>query len=45
MVKRANLKKDAIFIFSVGGGNKSKNISVNLVSAIDYGKKVDQKFL
>ena len=36
-------KKDAIFIFSVGGGNKSKNISVNLVSAIDYAKKVGSK--
>ena len=36
-------KKDAIFIFSVGGGNKSKNISVNLVSALDYAKKVGSK--
>ena len=29
-------KKDAIFIFSVGGGNKKKNISTNLIMAIDY---------
>ena len=36
-------KKDAIFIFSVGGGNKSKNIRVNLVSAIDYAKRVGSK--
>lgn len=27
--------KDSILIFSVGGGNKEKNISVNLVRAID----------
>lgn len=32
--------KDAIFIFSVGGGNVEKNISVNLVRAIDYAKEV-----
>ena len=28
--------KDAIFIFSVGGGNKIKNVSTNLIKAIDY---------
>jgi len=32
-------KKDSIFIFSVGGGNKSKKISVNIIKAIDYSKK------
>lgn len=31
---------DAIFILSVGGGNLEKNISVNLVRAIQYAKKV-----
>lgn len=36
-------KKDGIFIFSVGGGNKSKNVSVNLISAIDYAKKIGSK--
>ncbi len=30
--------KDAIFILSVGGGNKEKNVSVNLVHALDYAK-------
>ncbi|MCG3204385.1 MAG: Phosphoheptose isomerase [Elusimicrobia bacterium] len=30
--------KDAILIFSVGGGNREKNISPNLVSAIDEAK-------
>lgn len=31
-------KRDAIFIFSVGGGNKEKKISENLIYAIDYAK-------
>jgi D-sedoheptulose 7-phosphate isomerase len=33
-------KKDAIFIFSVGGGNVKKKVSLNLVEAIKYAKKV-----
>lgn len=32
-------RKDSIFIFSVGGGSKSKKVSVNLIQAIDYVKK------
>ncbi len=32
-------QKDSIFIFSVGGGSKSKKVSVNLIQAIDYAKK------
>ena len=32
-------KNDALFIFSVGGGNKKKKISTNLIKAIDYAKK------
>jgi hypothetical protein len=36
---KSNLKKsDAIFIFSVGGGNKKKKVSENLISAIKYAK-------
>jgi len=31
---------DGILILSVGGGNKEKNISVNLINAIDYAKKI-----
>src|SRR5437868_4371605 len=31
---------DALLIFSVGGGNKEKNVSVNLMRAIDAGRKV-----
>ena len=38
-------KEDAIFILSVGGGNKKKNISTNLVMAIDYAKKINANIL
>jgi D-sedoheptulose 7-phosphate isomerase len=37
------LAKDAIFIFSVGGGNLEKNISPNLVEALKYAKTVGAK--
>jgi len=29
-------KNDALFVFSVGGGNKKLKVSVNLIKAIDY---------
>tara|TARA_Y100000992_G_scaffold258682_1_gene192949 strand:+ start:208 stop:804 length:597 start_codon:yes stop_codon:yes gene_type:complete len=32
-------KKDAIFVFSVGGGSKEKNISVNLVNCISLARE------
>jgi len=32
--------KDLIFIFSVGGGNREMNVSVNLVRALEYAKEV-----
>ncbi len=35
--------KDLIFIFSVGGGSLEKNISPNLVLALQYAKKVGSK--
>ena len=38
-VSRFN-KNDAILIFSVGGGNAEKNVSVNLMRAIDLAKTV-----
>ena len=38
-------KKDALFIFSVGGGNEKKNVSTNLIIAIDYAKKIDASIL
>jgi D-sedoheptulose 7-phosphate isomerase len=37
--------KDALFIFSVGGGNLEKNISPNLVEALKYGKEVGCKVI
>jgi D-sedoheptulose 7-phosphate isomerase len=37
--------KDAIFILSVGGGNAEKNISVNLIKAIDYANESKAKIL
>lgn len=43
-LKISNLnKKDCIFIFSVGGGNKKKKVSENLIYAIDYAKLVKAK--
>lgn len=35
--------KDALFVFSVGGGNAEKNISPNLVLALDHAKTVGAK--
>ncbi len=36
-------KKDALLVFSVGGGNAEKNVSMNLVRAIDVAKGVGAK--
>ncbi len=35
--------QDMLLVFSVGGGNKEKNISPNLVEALAYGKTVGCK--
>jgi D-sedoheptulose 7-phosphate isomerase len=35
--------EDIIFVFSVGGGNLEKNVSPNLVSAIQYAKEMGAK--
>ncbi|MDP2972804.1 MAG: SIS domain-containing protein [Deltaproteobacteria bacterium] len=35
--------RDAIFVLSVGGGNSEKNVSVNLIRALDYAKGVGAK--
>jgi D-sedoheptulose 7-phosphate isomerase len=32
--------RDCLFILSVGGGNKEKNVSTNLIEAIDFAKEV-----
>ena len=37
--------KDAMFIFSVGGGNLEKNISPNLVLALQHAKTVGAKIM
>lgn len=36
---------DLLFIFSVGGGNLKKNVSINLVEALKYGKRVGSKIV
>jgi len=38
-------KNDALFILSVGGGDQSRNISANLVSALRYAKEVGASIL
>ena len=38
-------KDDCIFVFSVGGGNEEKNISVNLVNALKYAKETGSKII
>ena len=39
------VKRDVLFIFSVGGGNLVKKVSVNLIKAIDYAKIKKSKVL
>jgi D-sedoheptulose 7-phosphate isomerase len=36
---------DAIFVFSVGGGNLAKNVSPNLVRALQYAKTIGATIL
>lgn len=38
-------EKDGIFVFSVGGGDKEKNISANLVYALEYAKSKNTRIL
>lgn len=38
-------KNDGVFVFSVGGGNIEKNVSVNLVKALEYAKKVGARII
>jgi D-sedoheptulose 7-phosphate isomerase len=37
--------KDCVFVFSVGGGNSEKKVSVNLVNALQYAKKIGAKVI
>ena len=40
-LKTSNLNdKDALMIFSVGGGSKEKKISEKLIHAVDYAKEL-----
>jgi D-sedoheptulose 7-phosphate isomerase len=43
-VSRLN-SKDTIFILSVGGGNLEKNVSPNLVTALQYAREVNAKII
>jgi D-sedoheptulose 7-phosphate isomerase len=45
-LKTSRLKAaDALFIFSVGGGNLEKNVSPNLVRALQYAKEIGARVL
>ncbi len=45
-LKVSNLNsKDAIFIMSVGGGNIKKKVSVNIIKAIEFSKKIKANVL
>ncbi len=38
-------EKDAVLVFSVGGGNLEKNVSANIVEALKLAKEVNAKIL
>src|SRR5271168_1012676 len=43
-LKGSRLRKgDAVLVFSVGGGNREKNVSVNLVKSLELAKEVGAK--
>jgi D-sedoheptulose 7-phosphate isomerase len=43
-LKGSRLKAgDALLVFSVGGGNREKNVSVNLVKSLELAKEVKAK--
>jgi D-sedoheptulose 7-phosphate isomerase len=37
--------RDGVFVFSVGGGDKDRNISANIVSALDYARGAGAKIM
>jgi D-sedoheptulose 7-phosphate isomerase len=37
--------RDAIMVFSVGGGNAEKNISANIIEALKYAKEIGAKIV
>ncbi len=43
-LRGSNLEKnDGVFVLSVGGGDREKNVSANIVHALDYAKQVGAK--
>lgn len=45
-LKGCRLKaEDVLLVFSVGGGNREKNVSPNLVLALEYGRKIGAKII
>ena len=45
-LERSGLRKnDAVLVFSVGGGDAKKNVSPNIVHALDYAKKAGAKIM
>jgi len=45
-LKTSRLKReDAVLVFSVGGGNAEKNVSPNLVAALQYARQVGARIL
>ena len=45
-LKTSKLKQnDIVFVFSVGGGSEEKNISVNIVNALNYAKQCKSKII
>jgi D-sedoheptulose 7-phosphate isomerase len=38
-------RNDAVMVFSVGGGNLEKNISPNIVKALEYAKEIESTIL
>ena len=45
-LKGSNLNRnDAVFVFSVGGGNAERNISANIVRALEHARMVGAKIL
>jgi len=45
-LKGSNIRsEDAVFVFSVGGGNFEKNISPNLVKALEVAKSANSKII
>lgn len=45
-LKGSHLREnDAVFVFSVGGGNLEKNVSANLVKALEYAQQKKAKIL